>query len=75
MKKENRTIAGQKKYWTIGDIARLGLLKGMDGMPYTSKITIRKLVGSVGWTEVKTKYGLGKGLTMKQIEKLNSRFD
>ena len=64
-----------ERAYSIGEILRQGLLKALDGEPYKSKISISKLVNSVDFQVVKTKHGLGKGLTMIQIDELNARWN
>ena len=67
MKKEN-------KYFTIGEIYRLGLLKTAEGEPYRTKTSVLKLVNKQKYHDKLTKYGMGKALTDKQIKELNNRW-
>ena len=62
------------KYYTLGEIFRLGLLKGFDGKPYKHKATVSRIVRGAKFKNVKTRFGMAKGLTIQQIEKLNKRW-
>lgn len=63
-----------EQLFTIGEIHKLGLLKTREGEPYKSKIPIATLVNKADYHEVPNKHGLGKGLTLLQIEEINARF-
>ena len=62
------------KLYTIGEIFKLGLLKTAEGEPYKTKTSVLKLVNKQKYHNKLTKYGMGKALTQKQINKLNNRW-
>lgn len=59
------------KIYTIGEIYRLGLLKNFDGEPYKHKATVSKIVKSLPYREVKTRWGISKMLSEKYIKEYN----
>lgn len=62
------------KYYTIGEVFRLGLLKNFDGTPYKHKATISRIVSKMKLTEKKTAFGIAKTISEDQIKELNGRF-
>ena len=62
------------KYYTMGEIHKLGLLVNHKGEAYKHKATISKVVNRAEYKEIKTPFGLGKALSEKQIRDLNNRF-
>ena len=61
--------------YTVGEVARLGLLKSHLGKPYKDKATVLRILQSVaGIKRVKTPFGLGYAVTDHQIDVLNSRW-
>jgi len=62
------------KYFTIGEIFRLGLLKNADGKPYAHKATVSTVIAKSGLAfEMKTRWGMAKALSMKEIKRINKR--
>jgi len=59
------------KHYTIGEIFRLGLLKGWDGKPYKHKATVSKYVNQMKWRIRKTRWGEAKEVSGKEIEDFN----
>lgn len=62
------------KYYTIGQIFRLGLLKNHKGDAYTAKGTISKIVSRMKFKEVKTAFGPSKMVSDKEIKRHNLRW-
>ena len=63
------------KTYTIGEIARLGLLKNHKGEPYKHKATITKLLQQYPKLKrINTPWGSGYSITMAEIEKINRRW-
>ncbi len=61
------------EYFSIGEIFRLGLLKNFDGEPYKHKSTVSKIVNKMTTKTVKTRWGIAKTLSEKQIQEYNDR--
>jgi len=61
------------KYYTIGEIYRLGLLKNFDGKPYKHKATISRYVNQMNFRIKKTRWGEAKEVSEKEIRKFNKR--
>ena len=59
------------KYYTIGEIFRLGLLKTWDGQPYKNKDSVSRVVNKLKYKTVKTRWGVAKALSMAEIDKHN----
>lgn len=59
------------KTYTIGEIFRLGLLKGADGKPYLHKASVTNALARSGAQKVMTKWGMGYAVTMKEINAWN----
>lgn len=59
------------KYYTIGEIFRLGLLKNHKGEPYKHKATISKIVNNMDYKEKKSPFGPSKVVSEIQIKKYN----
>lgn len=62
------------KYYTIGEIFRLGLLKNHEGSPYKDKATVGRVVGKLKYVEKKTPWGMSKQISDEEIEKHNNSF-
>lgn len=62
------------KTYTLGEIARLGLLKNHQGEPYRHKATISKIVALMGLTKVETPFGLGYAVPLDRIEMHNRKY-
>ena len=62
------------KYFTIGEIFRLGLLKNHRGEPYRNKTEVSRIVGKLKFKERKTPWGLAKTISEKQVEEWNVKF-
>jgi hypothetical protein len=60
------------KTYTLGEIARLGLLKNHEGKPYKHKATISNILR--GQKRVFTPHGLGYAIPESAITKLNRRW-
>lgn len=61
--------------YTIGEVFRFGLLRNADGKPYSHKATVSRIINSSGYAVVKkTKHGLAKTISKKNIELLNKRW-
>lgn len=61
------------KYYTIGEIFRLGLLKNFDGEPYKHKASISRYVSRMNWRTRKTRWGDAKEVSEKEIGRFNAR--
>jgi len=60
------------KYYTTGEIFRLGLLKTADGKPYKHKASVSTRIAKSGYAvERPTRWGKSKTITAKQVEALN----
>ena len=59
------------KYYTIGEIYRLGLLKNNKGEAYKHKATISRIVSKMDYKEVKSPFGMSKMISSKDIEAHN----
>ena len=62
------------KYFTIGKLFRLGLLKNHKGKPYRNKAEVSRIVGKLKFKERKTPWGVAKIISEKQVEDCNNRF-
>lgn len=62
------------KTYTLGQIARSGLLKNHKGEPYKHKATILRILRDARVKRAKTPWGMGYAVTAAQIEQLNSRW-
>lgn len=60
-----------KKYHTIGEIFRLGLLKNHTGKPYKHKATISRIVSRAKFEVRNTAWGTAKMVSEKEINRLN----
>lgn len=60
--------------YTVGDIARKGLLLNHKGEPYRDKSTIARIVRGMKPKKVKTAWGIGYAVTDAQIAKHNARY-
>lgn len=63
------------KTYTVGEIARLGLLKNHKGEPYKHKATVLKLLQAARVKREKTPWGMGYAVTEATISQLNARWD
>jgi len=61
------------KYFTIGQIHKLGLLKNFEGEPLKHKASVSNVVNRLDYKVVDTKWGTGKALSQKQIDMYNAR--
>lgn len=61
----------KQKYYSIGEVFRLGLLKNHEGQPYKHKATISKVVSSLKFRQRKTAWGPSKEVSMAEIERYN----
>ena len=61
------------KYFTIGEIYRLGLLKSFDGKPYRHKATISRYVNQMKFSLRMTRWGLAKEVSATEIKRFNAR--
>ena len=61
------------RYYTIGEIFRLGLLLNRNGRPYGDKTTISRALVDYPHKVIKTPHGPGKGYTKTQINTFNRR--
>ena len=59
------------KYYTIGEIFRLGLLKNHKGEPYKHKATVSTVVRGMKVVRKKTAFGLGKFVPESEIKRHN----
>ncbi len=62
------------KTYTLGEIARLGLLKNHQGEPYRHKATLSRIVDRMGLKKVQTPFGLGYAVPLEKIEAHNRRY-
>lgn len=63
------------KTYTIGQVARLGLLKNHKGKPYSQKQTVLKVLhANCALKRIHTPFGMGYAVTQAQIAKLNKRW-
>lgn len=63
------------KYYTIGEVYRLGLLKNHKGQPYTAKATISRVFSKLKAKEKKTPWGMSKIVSELEIEQWNNRWE
>jgi len=61
------------RYYTIGEIYRLGLLKSHSGKPYMDKATVSRIVRSANYQNIDTPFGPGKRISKKEIDRINKR--
>lgn len=61
------------KYYTIGEIFRLGLLRSYDGTPYKHKASVSNIVNKMKTKTMDTKWGPAKVISEEQIEEYNSK--
>jgi len=61
------------KYYTIGQIHKLGLLKNFEGEPLKHKASVANVVNRLDYKTIMTKWGEGKALSDKQIDDYNNR--
>ena len=61
------------KYYTIGEIFRLKLLKNFNGIPYKHKSSISNALKGLKYKERKTAHGIAKTFSEKQIEEYNRK--
>lgn len=62
-----------EKFYTIGEIFRLGLLKTPDGTPYRHKANVMRIVKQSGMAvDRPTKFGPSRTLTRRQIQAINA---
>lgn len=59
------------KYYTIGQIFKLGLLKNYKGEPYKQKATISRIVSTLPHIKRPTPFGVSKVVSEKVIAKYN----
>lgn len=59
------------KYYTGGEIYRLGLIKNRDGKPYKHRSSLLNLLRRLDYVERPTKHGLAKCLSEEAIKKYN----
>jgi len=57
------------KYYTIGEVFRLGLLKNYKGEPYKDKATVSRVVNKMKYITKKTPWGIAKVVSEKEISK------
>jgi hypothetical protein len=62
------------KFYTIGEIFRLELLKNHEGQPYKDKATISRIVNLMHYKLKKTPFGPAKVVSEKEIKKHNSKW-
>jgi len=62
------------KLYTIGEIARLELLKNALGESYKHKASVAHIVREMDYVEVITPHGLSKCLNMAQIQEHNAKW-
>jgi hypothetical protein len=62
------------KFYTIGEIFRLQLLKNHEGQPYKDRPTVSRIVNSMNYKTKKTPYGPAKVVSEKEIEKHNKKW-
>ena len=62
------------RYYTIGEITRLGLLKKHKGEPYSDKATVSRIVSKMDFVEMETPWGKAKTVTKTQIDQHNKRW-
>ena len=63
-----------KKEYSLGEIYRLGLMKNHSGEPYKHKATLSVIVRRLKHRKVKTAYGAGVLVSLKEIERFNSHW-
>ena len=63
------------KYYTIGELFKLKLLKNHLGNPYTSKAAVSKIINSTEYRELKTAWGMAKVITDEQLKEINNRWE
>lgn len=63
----------KERWYTIGEIFRLGLLKNFDGEPYKHKATISRYVSTMKWRERVTRFGQAKEVSEKEIARFNKK--
>lgn len=59
------------RYYTIGEIYRLGLMKSSTGEAYKHKATISKYVSNMKWRKRKTIWGDAKEVAKSEITIFN----
>lgn len=59
------------KYYSIGEIYRLKLLKNFDGNPYKDKASVSKVVNTMKWVKHPTRHGYAKMVSEKDIKERN----
>jgi hypothetical protein len=62
------------KFYTIGQIFRLGLLKNNKGEAYKDKASVSNVLKTYEATEKKTPFGMSRMFPDTLIAKLNSRW-
>lgn len=65
----------EKKYYTAGEIHRLGLLKTFYGEPYKQKASVTQIVKHMeNVQKVPTPHGVGFAVPVEEIEKYNAHW-
>lgn len=60
-----------EKYYTAGEIFRLGLLKNHKGEPYKDKATVIRIISKLKFRSVKTPWGWGYSVSQEEVDKFN----
>ena len=68
-------MATKSKYFTIGELFRLGLLKNHKGEPYKDKATVSRIVGRLKFKLRNTPWGQAKTISEKDINTWNNRLN
>lgn len=59
------------KYYTMGEVFRLKLLKNNRGKPYADKASLVGIFKKIGAVDMKTPWGMAKCITRDQINSFN----
>ena len=62
-----------QKTYTVGEVARLGLLKNHQGKPYKHKETVLRIVKSLPHERTMTPWGIGYAISAATIKEFNER--
>lgn len=63
------------KYYTVGEIARQGLLKNHKGEPYKHKATVLKIVQKLPHRKIQTPWGPGYSVAKEEIDLFNKHYE
>lgn len=63
----------KQKYYTIGEILRLGLMKSRSGEPYKDKASILRRVRKMAYRRIASPHGEAYAVSMGEIKKHNAK--